>query len=212
MWRVDFKYNNELTQTFMSSNQIGGFFNRLEASRKCLFGSMGVLGQTNDSIITGALIARGQDIKPVVDVAPDWESYEYKRLDLSNADDKAFFEAALAWDLEIDGKKWVDGKNVSASSRAPRRRSAENVLPHSSSKRGLTSAPSRAGLARCIIYCHVRFVCEDLLCCCSVTKSTLYSSLTTAVSRREHSPRELSLITVIVWRPQHPVNATGSTR
>ena len=58
----------------MSSNQIGGFFNRLEASRKYLFGSMGVLGKTNDSLISGALIARGQDIKPVVDVAPDYES------------------------------------------------------------------------------------------------------------------------------------------
>ncbi|GJE89103.1 elongation factor 1-gamma [Phanerochaete sordida] len=111
VWRVDFKYNDELTQTFMSSNLIGGFFNRLEASRKYLFGSMGVLGQTNDSVISGALIARGQDIKPVVDVAPDYESYEYKKLDLENADDKAFFEAALAWDLEIAGKKWVDGKN-----------------------------------------------------------------------------------------------------
>ncbi|KAI0791076.1 elongation factor 1-gamma [Abortiporus biennis] len=110
-WRVDFKYNNELTQTFMSSNQIGGFFNRLEASRKYLFGSVGVLGETNNSIISGALIIRGQEIKPVIDVAPDWESYEYKKLDLDNADDKAFFEAALAWDLEIDGKKWVDGKN-----------------------------------------------------------------------------------------------------
>ncbi|KAF7798792.1 hypothetical protein EIP86_010017 [Pleurotus ostreatoroseus] len=111
VWRVDFKYNSELTQTFMSSNQIGGFFNRLEASRKYLFGSMGVLGQTNDSIITGVLILRGQDVKPVVDVAPDWESYEYKKLDLENPEDKAFFEAANAWDLDIGGKKWVDGKN-----------------------------------------------------------------------------------------------------
>lgn len=110
---MDFKYPAELTQTFMSSNLIGGFFNRLEASRKYLFGSMGVLGQTNDSLISGALIARGQDIKPVVDVAPDWESYDFRKLDLSNEADKAFFEAALAWDLEIDGKKWVDGKNVS---------------------------------------------------------------------------------------------------
>ncbi|KAH9985032.1 elongation factor 1-gamma [Russula vinacea] len=111
LWRVDFKYNEELTQTFMSSNQIGGFFNRLEASRKYLFGSVGVLGVTNDSIIAGALIARGPEIKPVVEVAPDWESYTYKRVDLDNAEDKAFFEAALAWDLEVGGKKWVDGKN-----------------------------------------------------------------------------------------------------
>ncbi|KDR78219.1 hypothetical protein GALMADRAFT_245282 [Galerina marginata CBS 339.88] len=111
-WRVDFKYNEELTQTFMSSNQIGGFFNRLEASRKYLFGSVGVLGATGNSVISGALILRGQDVKPVVDAAPDWESYEYKKLDVKgNAEDKAFFEAALAWDLEIDGKKWADGKN-----------------------------------------------------------------------------------------------------
>jgi elongation factor 1-gamma len=110
-WRVDFKYNEELTQTFMSSNQIGGFFNRLEASRKYLFGSVGVLGKANDSVISGALIARGPEIQPVVEVAPDWESYKYERIDMNNEEQKKFLEAALAWDLEIDGKAWVDGKN-----------------------------------------------------------------------------------------------------
>jgi len=74
IWRIDFKYNDELTQVFMSSNQVGGFFNRLEASRKYLFGSVGVCGKANDSIITGSLICRGQDIKPVVEVAPDCTS------------------------------------------------------------------------------------------------------------------------------------------
>src|SRR5712671_2993153 len=96
----------------MSANQIGGFFSRLEASRKYPFGSVSVLGQTNDSVISGAFIAREPEIKPVDEVAPDWESYTYQRIDLENADQKAFFEAALAWDLEISGKKWVDGKNV----------------------------------------------------------------------------------------------------
>ncbi|KAF8604370.1 elongation factor 1-gamma [Ceratobasidium sp. AG-I] len=111
IWRVDFKYNEELTQVFMSSNQVGGFFNRLEGSRKYLFGSVGVLGEANNSRIAGVLILRGQDHKAVVDVAPDWESYEYKKIDLSNEEDKAFFEGALAWDLEVEGKKWADGKN-----------------------------------------------------------------------------------------------------
>ncbi|KAF9033181.1 elongation factor 1-gamma [Panaeolus papilionaceus] len=112
IWRVDFKYNSELTQTFMTSNQIGGFFARLEASRKYLFGSVGVLGVTNDSLISGALVLRGQEVEPVISAAPDWESYEYRKLDVKgNEEDKKFFEAALAWDLEIDGKKWVDGKN-----------------------------------------------------------------------------------------------------
>ncbi|CAK5269474.1 unnamed protein product [Mycena citricolor] len=111
IWRVDFKYPEELTQTFMSSNQITGFFNRLEASRKYLFGSVGVLGTANNSLIAGTFILRGPDATPVVNVAPDWESYEFKKLDIANADDKAFFEAALAWDLTIDGKTWADGKN-----------------------------------------------------------------------------------------------------
>jgi elongation factor 1-gamma len=111
IWRVDFKYNEELTLTFMSSNQIGGFFNRLEASRKYLFGSVGVVGTANNSVISGVFIARGPDIKPVVEVAPDWESYNYEKIDLADEKQKAFFEAALAWDLEIDGKKWADGKN-----------------------------------------------------------------------------------------------------
>ncbi|KAF8064357.1 elongation factor 1-gamma [Lyophyllum atratum] len=110
LWRFNFKYNEELTLTFMSANQITGFYNRLEASRKYLFASAGVLGESNNSIITGALILRGQDFQPVMDVAPDWESYEYVKLDLENEADKAFFEGALAWDLEVDGKKWVDGK------------------------------------------------------------------------------------------------------
>lgn len=45
-------------------------------------------------------------------VAPDWESYDYKKLDLSNDDDKKYFESSLSWDLEVDDKKWADGKNV----------------------------------------------------------------------------------------------------
>jgi hypothetical protein len=85
---------------------------RLEASRKYLFGSVGVLGTNNNSLIEGVFIARGPDITPVVNVAPDWESYNYEKIDLNNPEQKAYFEAALAWDLEVNGKKWADGKNV----------------------------------------------------------------------------------------------------
>ena len=57
---------------------------------------------------------RGQDHKAVVEAAPDWESYEYKRLDIDGSgQDKEFFEAALAWDLTVDNKVWADGKTVS---------------------------------------------------------------------------------------------------
>ncbi|KAI6118218.1 hypothetical protein F5141DRAFT_1096945 [Pisolithus sp. B1] len=75
----------------MSSNQTGGFFNCLEASRKYLPRSMGVLGVANDSIIAGVLILQGQDVKSVVKVAPKYRSYDYKKLDLENSEDKAFW-------------------------------------------------------------------------------------------------------------------------
>ena len=87
---------------------------RLEASRKYLFGSVGVLGTNNDSMITGVFITRGHEIQQVIEVAPDWESYSFEKLDpFTDGSQKEFFEAAMAWDLEIAGKKWADGKNVS---------------------------------------------------------------------------------------------------
>jgi len=72
------------------------------------------LGTSGDSVISGVLILRGPAAEPVVNVAPDWESYTYTKLDVKDiAEDKTFFEGALAWDLEVNGKKWNDGKNVS---------------------------------------------------------------------------------------------------
>jgi len=56
------KYNEELMQTF----HVRESDTSLEASLKYRFGSVGVLGQTNDSVISGAFITRGLEIKPVV--------------------------------------------------------------------------------------------------------------------------------------------------
>lgn len=39
-------------------------------TRKYAFASAGVLGVNNASVITGVLIVRGQEIEPVVSVAP----------------------------------------------------------------------------------------------------------------------------------------------
>uniref|UniRef100_A0A0D6R5U5 Uncharacterized protein n=1 Tax=Araucaria cunninghamii TaxID=56994 RepID=A0A0D6R5U5_ARACU len=114
LWRIDYKYNDELTLTFMSSNLIGGFFNRLEASRKYLFGAASVYGVSNDSVIRGAFLVRGSEALPAFDVAPDWESYEFTKLDPSKPEDKEFLEDQWSWDkpIDVNGKeyKWADGK------------------------------------------------------------------------------------------------------
>jgi len=114
LWRIDYKYNEELTQVFMSSNLIGGFFNRLEASRKYIFGCASVFGESNNSIIRGAFFVRGQEALPAFDVAPDYESYEFTKLDPKKADDKAFVDSMWSWDKPIEqgGKTYphADGK------------------------------------------------------------------------------------------------------
>merc|ERR1712014_497147 len=79
LWKVDFMYNEDLTMTFMSANQIGGFFTRLEASRKYLFGAASVFGVQNDSVIQGAF-----------DVAPDYESCKFTKLDHTKPEDREF--------------------------------------------------------------------------------------------------------------------------
>ena len=114
IWALDFKYNEELTMTFMSSNQVTGFFTRLEASRKYLMGCASVYGKTNDSVIKGAFLVRGHEAEPAFDVAPDYDSYEFTKLDPKNPDDKKFVESMWAWDepVVINDKKyeWADGK------------------------------------------------------------------------------------------------------
>ncbi|KAF2008928.1 hypothetical protein BU24DRAFT_437478 [Aaosphaeria arxii CBS 175.79] len=116
IWKVDYKYNDELTMTFMTSNLIGGFFARLEASRKYIFGAASVYGVTNDSIVQGAFVIRGQEALPAFDVAPDFESYSFTKLDPTKAEDKEFVDNQWAWDkpITVDGKtyEWADGKGA----------------------------------------------------------------------------------------------------
>ncbi|ODQ68164.1 eEF1-gamma domain-containing protein [Nadsonia fulvescens var. elongata DSM 6958] len=114
LWKVAFKYNDELTLTFMSNNLIGGFFNRLSASVKYLFGAAVVYGENNNNGIIGAFVVRGDNHEPAFDVAPDWESYEFTKLDSTKEADREFVNDLWAWDkpVVINGDKFeiADGK------------------------------------------------------------------------------------------------------
>ncbi|CAI2180046.1 12747_t:CDS:10 [Funneliformis geosporum] len=108
IWRVDYKYNEELTKVFMSSNLIGGFFNRLERARKYAFGSLVVLGEDNANSISGYFVIRGQEIPEEVSDAADFESYNFQKVDHTDATVKSSFEDFIAWDGHLDGKKFAD--------------------------------------------------------------------------------------------------------
>lgn len=67
-------------------------------------------------MIKGAFLIRGQDAQPAFEVAPDWESYEFTKLDPKSDKDRKFFESMLAWDRPIE----IKGKEVRSSARVPR--------------------------------------------------------------------------------------------
>jgi len=110
IWKCDYKYNDELTQIFMSSNLIGGFFQRLESARKYAFGSMLVLGDAKKSKITGYFVFRGLDVPFEVKDSADYESYKFTKVDHTKPAVRESINAVFAWDEKIDGMPCADGK------------------------------------------------------------------------------------------------------
>jgi elongation factor 1-gamma len=108
LWKVDYKYNEELKLTFMANNLIGGFHARLEASRKYLFGAQAVYGANYACVIKGVFMVRGQEALPAFDVAPDYESYDFTKLDHTSEADRKYIEDLWAWDVPVT----VDGKTL----------------------------------------------------------------------------------------------------
>ena len=92
----------------------GGFFARLEASRKYLFGCVSVFGKSNDSILRGAFVVRGQEALLAFNVAPDVDSYTFTKLDPKDKADQTFVDDMWSWDKPIEDKgktyEWADGK------------------------------------------------------------------------------------------------------
>lgn len=111
IWKLSYKYNSELTKIFMSSNLVGGFFQRLEKVRKYAFGSMCVFGEDGNNEIGGIFVFRGSEVPEDVKDVADYESYTFSKVE--NLEDPSFrelFGDYLAWDGKFGGKKFADGK------------------------------------------------------------------------------------------------------
>ncbi|KAG0175241.1 hypothetical protein DFQ28_002101 [Apophysomyces sp. BC1034] len=107
LWRVDYKYNDELTLVFMSCNLIGGFFARLEMARKYAFGSLIVCGENNNNTIGGYFLIRGQEVPFEVYDAADFGSYNFTKIEPAQYEEKKEeIYKYMAWEVEgcQDGK------------------------------------------------------------------------------------------------------------
>jgi elongation factor 1-gamma len=110
MFRLSYKDNKDLTLVFMSSNLIGGFYQRLDHMRKYAFGSMCVFGENNNNMISGMFIFRGPGLPEMLKEVPDYDSYDFEQVNPDDAVVRAEWESYLAWDGTLNGLAFADGK------------------------------------------------------------------------------------------------------
>jgi elongation factor 1-gamma len=114
IWKCTYKYPDELAKIFMSSNLIGGFFQRIEKLRKYAFASMCVFGEDNNNQISGLWIWKGHDL--VFELSEDWgidyPSYDWVKLDPATDETKLLVKEYFMWEGEFKdvGKKFATGK------------------------------------------------------------------------------------------------------
>jgi len=113
IWRGDYKYNEELTQVFMSCNLIGGMYQRLEKLKKNAFASCGLFGENNNSSISGIWVWRGHDL--AFELSEDWKidyiSYDWKKLDANDPEVKKMVDNYFSWQgTDAQGRKFAQGK------------------------------------------------------------------------------------------------------
>jgi len=94
----EYKYNDELQKVFMTSNLIGGWFQRLDKLRKYGFGSVLIFGSEPTLSISGVWLFRGKEIPEEMKTCDDSVLYKWTKLDHTHADNKKQIEDYLAWD------------------------------------------------------------------------------------------------------------------
>lgn len=112
IWKCEYKYPEDFTRIFMTSNLIGGMFQRIEKLRKNALANMGVYGVDNDNTIAGVWFWKGQEL--VFPLCDDWktdyDSYTWTKMSPDNADDRKFLEDCWLHEGEFKGKKFNAGK------------------------------------------------------------------------------------------------------
>lgn len=112
LWYCEYKYPEDLSKVFMTSNLIGGMFQRIEKLRKNSFSNMGVYGVDGSNTIAGVWFWKGQDL--VFPLCSDWttdyESYTWKKLDPKSEETKQLVADNWQWEGSIKGMKFNTGK------------------------------------------------------------------------------------------------------
>lgn len=110
IWKLYYKFNEELKKKFMVCNLIGGMYQRMEALHKYAFGSMLIFGQENAWQVRGVFVFRGTEIPEEMKDVADFESYDFVKLDDKDPKVREMFNDYIAWDGQLEGLEFAEGK------------------------------------------------------------------------------------------------------
>eukprot|EP01069_Polyplicarium_translucidae_P008825 Polyplicarium_translucidae@DN3262_c0_g1_i6.p1 len=110
LWHMEYeKLEGECTVSFVTSNQLGGFLQRLDgAFRKYSFGVIQILGNEGDYNYSGVWLFRGQDIPGEMREHPSFEYHKFRKMD--PVAEKAIIEKYWCEEGSINGLPIVDCK------------------------------------------------------------------------------------------------------
>ena len=105
------KLEGECTVPFLTSNQLGGFLQRIDNNfRKYSFSVIDVVGKASCYDIQGVWMFRGQDIPQMMRDHPSFEYNVWRKLDHTKAADKTLIEGYFCNEDEVEGIPIVDSK------------------------------------------------------------------------------------------------------
>ncbi|CAM8923154.1 hypothetical protein QQ045_022090 [Rhodiola kirilowii] len=111
LWFCDYKYNDENTVSFVTLNKVGGFLQRMDLARKYAFGKMLIIGSEPPYKVKGLWLFRGQEIpKFIMDECYDMELYEWKKVDISDEEQKELVSQMIEDHEPFEGEALLDAK------------------------------------------------------------------------------------------------------
>ena len=76
-----YKYNDELSKmVFMTSNLVGGMFQRMDALHKYVFGTVLIIGEEAQQEIVGFWVVRGKGMPELMKIVDDVEHHEWEEV------------------------------------------------------------------------------------------------------------------------------------
>jgi len=112
LWLSDYKYNDELTKMFMTSNLVGGFLQRMDKLRKYGFGSLLIFGEEPKLQIGGLWLFRGTELPEELWENPDAEHHTWTKVDHTDAAQRKLVETYWSWEGDFGDKKFHDNGKI----------------------------------------------------------------------------------------------------